>query len=256
MNNWIADREEKLREFFVLAGETELIRREVAESFDVAPKIAEHLERFNIEWHVIPSAEIVPIDTPDYRSRLYPALRFDASNNDYKQTASYRAVMDGHRRHQGKIIGIETTIKPKYLPGNRQFYGTEYGFEASADPFAPYFQLAKFTSGTRYAHNYMSLRNLVNLITKDWNERGLMPPGYRLTVCPPVVFNLVGSVFHNEWSRTESLELGFYRDEHGSAKCYAVGSNAPADFSYIREIENTSDWALLGFRAALVPEDI
>ena len=81
-----------------------------------------------------------------------------------------------------------------------------------------------------------------------------MPQGYRLTVCPPVVFNLVGTIFHPEWSRTESLELGFYRDENGNAKCYAVGSNAPGDFSYIHEIETESDWALLGFRTALVPE--
>jgi hypothetical protein len=81
-----------------------------------------------------------------------------------------------------------------------------------------------------------------------------MPPGYRLTICPPVVFNLVGTIFHPEWSETESLELGFYRDENNNAKCYAVGSNAPGDFSYIHEIETESDWALLGFRTALVPE--
>jgi hypothetical protein len=109
-------------------------------------------------------------------------------------------------------------------------------------------------SGTRYAHNYRSLRNLVNAITEDWKKRGLMPKGYRLTICPPVVFNLVGTIFHREWSQTESLELGFYRDEHNNAKCYAVGSNAPDDFSYIHEIETESDWALLGFRVALVPE--
>ena len=81
-----------------------------------------------------------------------------------------------------------------------------------------------------------------------------MPDGYRLTICPPVIFNLIGTIFHPEWSRTESLELGFYRDENTNAKCYAVGSNAPEDFSYIHEIETESDWALLGFRTALVPE--
>ncbi len=254
MNDWIAERENKLREFFELESKTELISPEIAGSFDVSEQIAEHLEKFNIEWHVIPSAETVHIDTPDYRKRLYPAMRFDHSNSDYRKSSSYRAIMEGHRRHQGRIIGIETTLKPKYLPDNRQFYGTQYGFEPKTDPFAPYFQLAKFTSGTRYAHNYATLRNLVNLITKDWIERGLMPPGYRLTICPPVVFNLIGNVFHREWSATESLELGFYRDENGNAKCYAVGSNAPGDFSYIHEIETSADWALLGFRTALVPE--
>lgn len=255
MDNWIDEKQNKLREFFDLKPDTELISREAVESFAVSPKIAEHLKNFNIEWHIIPSADAVHIDTEDYRRRIYPTLRFNTAGNDYQKTASYRAIMDGHERHQGRVIGVETTLKPKYLPNNRQFYGTFYGFEAKADPFADYFGRAGFMSGTRYSHNYRSLRNLVNLITKDWSDRRLMPPGYRLTICPPVVFNLVGKVFHPEWSQTESLELGFYRDEHSNAKCYAVGSNQPGDFSYIHEIETESDWALLGFRCALVPDE-
>lgn len=255
MNDWIAERENKLREFFELVSETKLISSDAAESFDVPATIAEHLARFNIEWHIIPSTDAVHIDTPDYRRRLYPMMRFDQTNLDYKKSESYRAIMEGHQRHQGQIIGVETTIKPKYLPGNRQFYGTPYGFEVKADPFAPYLGRAKFTSGTRFSHDYSSLRAFVNLVTEDWNKRGLMPQGYRLTICPPVVFNLIGNVFHSEWSQTESLELGFYRDEGGNAKCYSVGSNAPGDFSYIQEVETTADWALLGFRTALVPEN-
>jgi len=254
MNNWISERETKLREFFNLDAEAELISPAIAETFNVPTNIAVHLERFNIEWHIIPMAASLPIDTPDYRARLYPYIKLDASNRDYKKSASYQAVMNGHERHQGRIIGVETTIKPKYLPGNRQFYGTAYGFETKADPFAAYLGRANITSGTRFSHDYTSLREFVNIVTADWKARGLMPEGYRLTICPPVVFNLVGSVFHREWSQTESLELGFYRDEHGNAKCYAVGSNAPDDFSYIHEVESTSDWALLGFRTALVPE--
>ncbi len=254
MKKWLQERENKLREFFEIDSNTELIAPQTAESFDVAPNVAAHLEKHNIEWHIVPSANAVSIDTDDYRARLYPMLKFDTANRDYQKTASYRAIMNGHERHQGRIIGIETTPKPKYLPGNRQFYGTVYGFEPRADPFAAYFGQAKIMSGTRYAHNYRSLRNLVNLITADWRTRGLMPKGYRLTICPPVVFNLVGTIFHPEWSATESLEIGFYRDESNNAKCYAVGSNAPDDFSYIHEIETESDWALLGFRTALVPE--
>ncbi|MBA3784182.1 MAG: hypothetical protein H0X15_01370 [Acidobacteria bacterium] len=253
MKNWIEEKQNKLREFFELDSGTELISREAAESFNISPTVAEHLRKFNIEWHIIPSAESIPIDTDDYRARLYPMLKFDSSNRDYQKTSSYRAIMDGHQRHQGRIVGIETTPKPRYLPNNRQFYGTPYGFETKADPFAGYFGRANFMSGTRYAHNYRSLRNLVNLITDDWSKRGLMPTGYRLTICPPVVFNLVGTVFHHDWSATESLELGFYRDENGNAKCYAVGSNAPDDFSYIQEVETEADWTLLGFRTALVP---
>jgi hypothetical protein len=164
------------------------------------------------------------------------------------------ALVRGHSRHQGRIIGVEITQKPKYLPGNRQSYGTPYGFDSTADPFAQYLGRAGFLTGTRFAHNYASLRELVNIINDAWRKLSLLPRGYRLTICPPAVFNLIGTVFHREWSETESLELGFYRDDHGNAKCYAVGPNAPGDFSYIHEIETDSDWTLLGFRTALVPE--
>ncbi len=109
-------------------------------------------------------------------------------------------------------------------------------------------------NGTRYAHNYVSLRAFVTVVNDDWRARGLLPAGYRATVCPPAVFNLVGTVFHPEWSETETLELGFYRDEQGNATCYAVGSNAPGDYSYVSEVELETDWTLLGFRTALVPE--
>ena len=253
MNNSFDEKQNVMRGFFELEANAVLMPETDLQSFDVPPKVADNLARHNIEWHVIPSAEAVHIDTEDYRRRLYPTLKFNADSRDYQKTESYQAIMDGHEKHQGRIIGVETTMKPKYLPGNRQFYGTQYGFEPQADPFAPYFGEAKMMSGTRFSHNYNSLRNLVNLITEDWNERGLMPQGYRLTVCPPVVYNLIGTIFHREWSRTESLELGFYRDRNGNAKCYAVGSNAPEDFSYIKEVESEADWNLLGFRAALVP---
>ncbi len=255
MDNSFDEKQKRLREFFELDENAELIPNEAGAAFAVPPKIAEHLQRFNIEWHIIPTAEAVHIDTEEYRRKLYPTLRFDAANRDYQKTESYRAIMEGHRRHQGRVIGIESTMKPKYLPDNRQFYGTPYGFEPKADPFAVYFGQAKIVSGTRYSHNYTSLRNLVNLITDDWKNRGLMPDGYRLTICPPVVFNLIGAAFHPEWSQTESLELGFYRDQSGNAKCYAVGSNAPEDFSFISEVESDADWTLLGFRCALVPDE-
>ena len=109
-------------------------------------------------------------------------------------------------------------------------------------------------NGTRFAHNYLSIREFVRVVNEDWRARGLMPQGYRATICPPAVFNLVGTLFHPEWSETETLELGFYRDEQGNAKCYAVGSNGPGDFSYVRAVEGEEEWALAGFRVALVPE--
>lgn len=254
MNSWIEERENKLRAFFALDSGVELIDRETVNSFEITPQIAEHLARFNIEWHIIPSEQALHIGTEDYHRRLYPMLRLEKSLHDHRKTSSYRAVLNGHRRHQGRIVGVETTQKPRYLPGNRQQYGTQYGFDDRADPFAEYLGRANFASGTRYDHNYTSLNNFVNLVTKDWRVRGLMPKGYRLTICPPVIFNLIGNVFHPEWSQTETLELGFYRDEHGNAQCYGVGSNAPGDFSFIRSVEGESAWALLGFRTALVPE--
>jgi hypothetical protein len=90
------------------------------------------------------------------------------------------------------------------------------------------------------------------LLTDDWQMRGLLPSGYRVTICPPVVFNLIGSVFHPEWSQTPSLEVGWYW-EHGSAQCYVVGANGPGDFSYVEPVETAVDWKMFGFRIALAP---
>ena len=255
MKDWINDREQKLREFFELMPSIELISTEAVDAVDVPENIAEHLRQFNLEWHIIPSEAAVSVEDESYRERLYPMFKGELKPTEYKKTSSYRAVIDGHRRHQGRIIGVETTAKPKYLPENRQLYGTPYGSQTRADPFKPYMEKAGFTTGNRYEHNYQALREFVNIVNDDWNSRYLMPKGFRLTICPPVVFNLIGTVFHQEWSLTESLELGFYRDNSGNAKCYAVGSNAPDDFSYISEIETAADWTYLGFRTALVPDE-
>lgn len=254
MHEWIEERERKLREFLGLSPEANLISSSVTAKFDLPAPVAAHLARFNIEWHIIPSEAAVLIDTDAYRARFYPMLMRELKRLEYQKTSHYLALMHGHQRHQGRIVGVETTPKPRYLPGNRQYYGTPYGFEPEADPFAQYMGRAGMVTSTRYGHNYASLRRFIDVVKKDWQERALMPPGYRLTICPPVIFNLIGTVFHREWSETESLELGFYRDEKGSAHCYAVGSNAPGDFSHIHGIETASDWALLGFRMALVPE--
>jgi hypothetical protein len=241
-----------LRKYFGLSPDAKIISDESAEIELTAP-VKEHLSRYNIEWRVIPSAEAAPFDEA-YIKRLYPMRTQGFTRHGLHSPSCRDALMRGHARHQGRLIGVEATPKPKYLPGNRQFYGTPYGFDATADPFASYLGRAGFLTGTRYAHNYASLREFVTIVNDDWRKRELLPRGYRLTVCPPAVFNLVGTVFHPEWSHTESLELGFYRDSHGNAKCYAVGANAPGDFSYIHEIETDADWTLLGFRTALVPE--
>jgi|SRR5215216_3213430 len=252
MQNDPEERARKMREFFGLAPEVVLVHDQNILT-DISAPVAAHLARFNIEWHIIPDADAVPFDDA-YAKRMYPMCARDFASAKAHGARCHEALVAGHRRHQGRILGVEATRKPVYLPGNRQSYGTAYGFDSTADPFAQYLGSGAFSTGTRYGHNYASLREFLDLVNRDWRLRDLMPKGYRLSICPPAIFNLIGNIFHCEWSETETLELGFYRDDHGNAKCYAVGSNAPGDFSYIHEVESNSDWTLLGFRTALVPE--
>jgi hypothetical protein len=251
MHEWMEDRLARLRRFFDLAPDAVLLKDRNALPEIPAP-VQEHLARFNIEWHVIPDADAVPFDEA-YARTLYPMCARDFAAARAHAVSCREALTAGHARHQGRIVGVETTRKPRYLPGNRQHYGTMYGFDATADPFAAYLGRAHFETGTRFGHDYASLREFIDVVNADWRAHGRMPQGYRITICPPAVFNLIGTLFHREWSDTEALELGFYRDDHGNAKCYAVGSNGPGDFSYIHQIETNSDWTLLGFRLALVP---
>lgn len=252
MPGWMDERQEKLREFFGLKGGVELIAPEAAK-FELRAEAEEGLGHFHIEWHVIPSADAVPLDDA-YFSRLYPTAPRDFTEAREHKPSYIDAIKGGHEKHQGTVVGVETTVKPRYLPENRQFYGTLYGHDASADPLAPYMGLAGMMNGTRYAHNYLSLREFLRVVNEDWRERGIMPAGYRATVCPPAVFNIIGTLFHTEWSETETVEMGFYRDANGNATCYAVGANAPRDFSYINEVEGEGEWSLMGFRLALIPE--
>jgi hypothetical protein len=248
----LEEREARLREALGLGEDAPLLADEARERAS-RMEPSEHLDYFQIEWHVIPSADALPFDD-SYVERFYPMAARDFAQPRLHAPSYRDRVASGHSKHQGQLVGVETTLKPRYLPGNRQFYGTPYGFDATADPFAVYLGRAGMTNATRYAHNYLSLREFIRVVSEDWRARGVLPEGYRLTVCPPAVFNLVGALFHPEWSETETLELGFYRDDEGNATCYAVGSNAPGDFSYISEVELETDWTLLGFRVALVPE--
>jgi hypothetical protein len=252
MEDRLEERAGRMREAFKLAPEAQLLAPNAAKP-EMSSQAATQLTFFNMEWYVIPSEDMVPLDDA-YLARFYPMAPRGFSE-PREHGPSYREqIVNGHRKHQGQIIGVETLRKPRYLPGNRQFYGTPYGFDASIDPFAFYMGRAGMTNATRYNHNYLSLRAFLSVVNEDWHTRGLLPKGYRLTICPPAVFNLIGAIFHTEWSETETLELGFYRDEQGNATCYAVGSNQPGDFSYINEVELETDWTLLGFRTALVPE--
>ncbi len=246
------ERTRKLQEFFGIdqTGET---RGSQASEFDLSNEVVQGLQRFNIEWYAIPSASEVPLDDA-YMQRLYPAAPRDF-NNEREHGPAYRDhITKGHGQHQGRLVGVETTQKPRYLPGNRQFYGSAYGQDASKDPYAIYMGRAGMMNGTRYAHNYLSLREFIRVVNEDWGSRNLLPAGYRISVCPPAIFNLIGTVFHPEWSETETLELGFYLDDQDNATCYAVGSNGPGDFSYINQVEGEGEWSLTGFRIAILPE--
>jgi hypothetical protein len=252
MDDRLEERAARMREAFKLAPDAQLLAPDAAKP-EMSSQATTQLTFFNMEWHIIPSEDVVPLDDA-YLARFYP-MAPRVFNEPREHTPSYREqLVKGHRKHQGQLIGVETTQKPRYLPGNRQFYGTPYGFDASIDPFAFYMGRAGMTNATRYNHNYLSLRAFLSVVNEDWRTRGLLPKGYRLTICPPAIFNLIGALFHPQWSETETLELGFYRDEQGNATCYAVGSNATGDFSYINEVELETDWTLLGFRTALVPE--
>lgn len=246
------DRMTTLREFFGRGKDQNTLASEPPK-FELDEEVARGLARFNIEWHFIPSADELPLDDA-YMARLYAGAPGDF-NDRREHGLTYREhIIKGHQRHQGEIVGVETTQKPRYLPSNRQFYGSAYGHDPSKDPYANYLGLAGMVNGTRYAHNYLSLREFIEVVNADWRARKLLPPDYRVTVCPPAIFNLVGTIFHPEWSETETLELGFYLDDQGNATCYAVGSNWPGDFSYINEVEGEGEWSLTGFRIAVVPD--
>ena len=253
MKDTLAERETRIREFFGLAEGAELGGRDTPE-VESRTETVEGLAHFQLEWHRLPSAEALPLDDAYFR-KLYPSAPRDFARAREHGPSLRERLVEGHRRHQGRVVGVETTQKPRYLPGNRQFYGSAYGHDPSADPFAAYMGRAGMMNGTRYDHDYLSLREFIRVVGDDWRARRILPDGYRVTVCPPAVFNFVGALFHPEWSETETLELGFYRDPQGNAACFAVGPNAPGDFSYISEVEGDAAWSLMGFRVALVPDE-
>src|ERR1700754_3508162 len=136
MHEWMEDRLSRLRQFFNLPPDAVLLKNQNAVS-DIAAPLQQQLTRCNIEWHIIPDADAVPFDKT-YVKQLYPMCARNLATNNAHSTRCLEALISGHARHQGRILGIETTQKPGYLPGNLQHYGTMYGFDATADPFADY----------------------------------------------------------------------------------------------------------------------
>lgn len=241
-----------LRSHFGIAPAVQL--RDPGVSFPVlTPQCAKVLSLHNFEWHLIPSAEAGPFDDA-YQARMYSHAPATFASALHHGPSVRDLLATGHLAHQGRLVAVETTMKPRYLPRGHQSYGTAYGFDPTADPLGDYLGRAGFDNEARFDHNYLRLRALVELINADWSQRDVLPAGFKVSICPPAIFNLVGTIFHPEWSETESLELGFYPDTRGNALCFAVGSSGPGDFSYVHLIETNTDWAMLGFRLALLPE--
>jgi hypothetical protein len=59
---------------------------------------------------------------------------------------------------------------------------------------------------------------------------------------PARIFNLIGTVFHPEWSETDRSSSDFIVMNAATQRCFAVGPNAPGDFSYIDVIEG-EEWS-------------
>lgn len=252
MNSFIEERAEKYADFFSL-NPSGLVSKKIS-GFEIDPAVAERLQRFNIEWHFVPSSESLPFDE-NYVRRMYPTASREFTRPRNNNPSIFQHLARGHKRQQGYVVGIETTQKPVYLPKNRQFYGTQFGHDPFRDPFTEYMGAAGMTNGTRFDHNYLLLKSFFEIVNADWKKRGLIPENYRVTLCPPAIFNLIGSIFHPEWSATESLEMSFYRDERGNATVFSVGANASGDFSYIEIIEGEDELEQTGFRIALLPEE-
>jgi hypothetical protein len=250
--NVLHTRADAIRRFFELPDGAELLMPDV-EALEWSAAMAAHLRDFNLEWHIIPASTSVPFDE-QYRQRMYPTAPATFEVRDAHGCSTRESLVAGHRQHQGRVVAVETTTKPDYSTSDRSFYGTVYGHDRTADPLTPYMGEAGFRHQTRYGHNFLSLTRLVQLVDNDWRRRRVLPAGYHLSLCPPVIFNLIGTVFHAEWSATSSLELGFYIDAHNNAECFMVGSNGPGDFGYVDRIGTPPDWSTLGFRLALVPD--
>ncbi len=132
MQNWIETRSERLAAFFGRSRDTRWITDDAAMP-EISSEMEQHLGRLNFEWHIIPANEAMPLNDA-YYDRLYPK-RTGFFNSGRLHSRSIRSMFEfGHARHQGQIIAVETTMKPKYLPGNHQAYGTQYGFDSTLDP--------------------------------------------------------------------------------------------------------------------------
>src|SRR5438270_7555973 len=111
MDERTQERADEIRELFGLGADAELLAPGAA-SPKLNDEMAEGLGLFQIEWHVVPRAEVLALDD-SYFSRLYARAPRDFTRaREHKP--SYRDVLvRGHERHQGRVVGVEATHKPR-----------------------------------------------------------------------------------------------------------------------------------------------
>src|SRR5437763_6031439 len=109
MDDELSARAAKLHETFQLGADAELLSPDLAAP-ELSSETVARLRRFNLEWHIIPANNVVPFDD-EYVACFYGmAPREFAHARDHAPT--YRDVLTtGHAKHQGRIVGAETTQK-------------------------------------------------------------------------------------------------------------------------------------------------
>ena len=212
----------------------------------------------NIEWHIIPSTAPGGVPTMRISRGCMRDGRATSTGCPTRRTSVHQMLMASHRQVQGRSSASDDAKRfaSAELPAVLR---DQYGLDLTCDSLRGYIErrtrVRPAIHGRGFAYAGIT-PTLGAAIHADWTGRGLIPAGYQLFVCPPTVFNLVGMLFHREWSETPTLELSAYRDERGNGFGLAVGSNEPGDFSHARRLETDPDLRLLGFRMTLVAANV
>ena len=80
-----------------------------------------------------------------------------------EQGPSYQWTPDTSRAHRRCRNHAEATLSSS----QSTVYGTPYGHDASTDPFALYMERAGMINGTRFAHDYLSVRQFIDIVNEE-----------------------------------------------------------------------------------------
>src|ERR671929_22321 len=114
MNEWIAERSLRLREFFDLSTDAALFAPEATQFAEGA----DGLKHFHIEWHVIPAADAVPLDDR-YFARLYPHAARDFAGNatcyavGSSSPADFSYIAEVEGEGEWSLLGFRVAIVPE-----------------------------------------------------------------------------------------------------------------------------------------------